>query len=130
MDQNQELSGYERKRQEREEKDRERAKVKRTRSIKTYAVGAVLLLLAAGGMAMLIRSAGKRTKEQSLALRSTHFEDKGRTHMENVKREDFDSVPPTSGPHYASQTNWGMHKEPIPEGYQVHNLEHGGILMQ
>ena len=27
-------------------------------------------------------------------------------------------------------TNWGIHKEPIPEGYQIHNLEHGGVLMQ
>ena len=44
--------------------------------------------------------------------------------------EPYTTSPPTSGPHYASTASWGISKEPIPDELQVHNLEHGGVLIQ
>jgi hypothetical protein len=42
----------------------------------------------------------------------------------------YNSDPPTSGQHWGSVASWGVHTEPIPNELQVHNLEHGGIIMQ
>jgi hypothetical protein len=43
---------------------------------------------------------------------------------------DYSTDPPTSGRHWGSVAPWGVHSEPVPNELQVHNLEHGGIVMQ
>ncbi len=43
---------------------------------------------------------------------------------------DYNSNPPTSGQHWGSVADWGVHEEPVPNELQVHNLEHGGIVIQ
>ena len=37
---------------------------------------------------------------------------------------------PTAGEHYEVWARWGIHGEstPVPRGYWVHNLEHGGVV--
>ena len=47
----------------------------------------------------------------------------------------YNSDPPTSGPHYANEFNSGFYDEEdaanmadYPEGYLVHNLEHGYVI--
>lgn len=42
----------------------------------------------------------------------------------------YNTDPPTSGWHLAGTARWGIHGQPIPRELQVHNLEHGGILVQ
>lgn len=42
----------------------------------------------------------------------------------------YNSVPPTSGPHAGATTDWGIHDRPIPNEIQVHMLKLGGILVQ
>jgi len=42
----------------------------------------------------------------------------------------YSSVPPTSGWHYATTAPWGISQTPIAEEIQVHNLEHGGVIIQ
>lgn len=37
--------------------------------------------------------------------------------------------PPTSGKHFGSIAQWGIHEETVPEAYQVHNLEDGGVII-
>lgn len=59
------------------------------------------------------------------------IEEVGRGHISpGQEHTAYNSVPATSGPHYAqplSPVRWGVHDSPlIPEEY-VHNLEHGGI---
>ena len=44
--------------------------------------------------------------------------------------EPYNTTPPTSGPHYAQTAPWGISSEPIPNELQVHNLEHGGVMIQ
>jgi len=45
----------------------------------------------------------------------------GATHIE------YNSNPPTSGPHYATPANWGIYQDELLDENLVHNLEHGGI---
>jgi hypothetical protein len=57
-------------------------------------------------------------------------ESMGRAHVpQGVPDPRYNSSPPTSGPH-AGTTGWGEHFSEIPHVNQVHNLEHGGVLVQ
>ena len=40
---------------------------------------------------------------------------------------EYNSNPPTSGPHYEITAKSGFREEPIPDGNIIHNLEHGDI---
>jgi Protein of unknown function (DUF3105) len=46
---------------------------------------------------------------------------------DNVK---YNSFPPSSGPHYQQSAPWGIYEDPIKQTILVHNLEHGGIIVQ
>jgi Protein of unknown function (DUF3105) len=42
----------------------------------------------------------------------------------------YDSVPPTSGPHVPFVVAPGPYGSPIPDALQVHDLEHGHVMIQ
>jgi hypothetical protein len=41
---------------------------------------------------------------------------------------DYESYPPTGGPHNPCWWDWGVWDEAVPEERWVHNLEHGGVV--
>ncbi|TMB60704.1 MAG: DUF3105 domain-containing protein, partial [Chloroflexi bacterium] len=41
----------------------------------------------------------------------------------------YDTVPPVGGPHWPSPARWGLSTAQIPDERVVHNLEHGGIVI-
>ena len=52
-------------------------------------------------------------------------------HLTSLKATpDYNSFPPTSGPHYYLPAKWDIYSFPIPQLALVHNLEHGGIVVQ
>lgn len=54
----------------------------------------------------------------------------GRTHIPSRSpKPKYNSNPPTSGPH-SGEAKWGVHQQEVSEINQVHNLEHGGIMIQ
>ena len=59
------------------------------------------------------------------------FPNEGRTHVTELDAKvDYKTFPPTSGPHYAIPAVWDIYDRPINELQAVHNLEHGGIVIQ
>jgi hypothetical protein len=57
--------------------------------------------------------------------------DQGRRHVTALPRGfRYDTFPPTSGPHAPQPAIWGVYSSPVPELALVHNLEHGGIVVQ
>jgi hypothetical protein len=38
-------------------------------------------------------------------------------------------LPPTNGHHRPIWANWGFYQQPVPYAYEVHNLEHGGVVI-
>lgn len=43
---------------------------------------------------------------------------------------DYNSIPPTSGPHFPFTISPGVYREPVPEGLTVHAMEHGHVIIQ
>ena len=55
----------------------------------------------------------------------------GNTHIDvgSSSPVAYNSVPPTSGPHYPSIAAWGEHIDPVRYEQLVHNLEDGGVVV-
>lgn len=62
-------------------------------------------------------------------LPGTQFPDLGQEHVPETERVQYNSNPPTSGPHYAQPAAWGVYTEAPLDEQLVHNLEHGGIII-
>lgn len=59
------------------------------------------------------------------------FPTQGRQHVEQLEEGfEYNSFPPTSGPHNQTPAIWNIYDEPIEQFILVHNLEHGGIVVQ
>jgi hypothetical protein len=54
----------------------------------------------------------------------------GRDHVRDGARVRYKTSPPTSGDHYAVPVVWGAYDSPVEQSRAVHNLEHGGIVIQ
>jgi hypothetical protein len=53
----------------------------------------------------------------------------GATHVPICSYVDYHTLPPSSGNHYPVWAAYMTYDQPVPEGYWVHNLEHGTIVL-
>ncbi|WP_022802537.1 DUF3105 domain-containing protein [Deinococcus ficus] len=61
----------------------------------------------------------------------TAYANQGQEHIaEGASHAAYNSFPATSGPHVAAPQPWGVFGDEIAEEKLVHNLEHGGIVIQ
>lgn len=53
-------------------------------------------------------------------------------HISEAEAESvrYNSLPPTSGPHFAFTVATGIYQRPVPEGLTIHAMEHGHIVIQ
>lgn len=59
------------------------------------------------------------------------FPSQGQDHIApNQPHTDYSSNPPTSGWHWGTPQDWGIYTAPQVQEQLVHNLEHGGIVIQ
>lgn len=49
-------------------------------------------------------------------------------HVSDGDEIDFTTFPPNGGTHYEDWAPFGVYDEPVPDGYLVHNMEHGGVV--
>ena len=65
-------------------------------------------------------------------LPGVQFPDQGNLHVASpdTPHDQYNSDPPTSGPHLPYIAPWGVHTRPIVRELQVHNLEDGGVVVQ
>jgi hypothetical protein len=104
---------------------REAAERKQRRQNMLWAAGAVaLVLLIVAGVALGWRNAQPVVGE-------TTFAAQGNTHIPlgSTSPVAYNSVPPTSGPHYENLAGWGRQPEPVRYEHLIHNLEDGGVVI-
>lgn len=98
------------------------------------ALGAAIVIAAAAvGIAMAFRGGGSSGPESGVdgpCVRQT-FPPVGRQHVQKLSEGfQYNSFPPTSGPHYPIPAVYNIYDQPVPEIRLVHNLEHGAIVVQ
>ncbi len=107
------------------EQQRQRATRRRQTRLMMW-VGITIAIVAVVGF-LVVRTVQGQPGRAVPIQGSAHIE-KGATHVA------YNSKPPTSGPHWniagEAPVPWGIYKEPIVDEAQVHNLEHGGIMIQ
>lgn len=83
-----------------------------------------------GAVAVVIAFLAVQSPPEELAGVET-FPAQGRDHLaEGEASPVYNSDPPTSGDHSPSAAQCGIYTEPIPDILQVHNLEHGAVVIQ
>ena len=98
-------------------------------------VGLIVALVLASGSSNTINLAALN-KDASAAGCSnlTTLPDQGRSHIVSPQTFQYNSNPPTSGSHYnvpgIAPAPTGVHLQPVQDEDQVHNLEHGHIIIQ
>jgi hypothetical protein len=103
-----------------------------------YAVAASGLVLLAAVLAFLAfapsGSGGSEELERTLRDEGCTFQtfkSEGQNHVNDLNAKvEYKTEPPTSGPHYGIPAVWDIYDRPINQIQSVHNLEHGGIVIQ
>jgi hypothetical protein len=81
-----------------------------------------------GGVAETMRAAGCTYRDVEAR---ENLPPKQQVHVEKLpKGFKYNTDPPTSGPHHPTTIIWGIYDAPIPQLNSVHNLEHGGVIIQ
>lgn len=113
----------------------------RSRVLLYAAVGVVVLLLAAAVYVTTLSGGGgdgstpleaqplPDAGDDALLSGVQHFPSEGAAHVSSDTRVDYDTEPPTSGPHYNDWADPGFYEEPVPAGNLVHSLEHGNVVV-
>jgi len=90
--------------------------------------------IAAGGVAAYVALGGGSSAEDTLRSAGCEVERKpaqGRQHVEELDEDfEYNTFPPTSGPHFGAPATWDVYSEPVEQFRLVHNLEHGGVIVQ
>jgi hypothetical protein len=85
-------------------------------------------------IAMTLGGGGTADPTARLAAAGCSFQtypSQGGEHVQSLTAKvNYNSFPPTSGPHYFKPALWGFYNHPLVQVQVVHNLEHGGIVIQ
>jgi hypothetical protein len=103
---------------------------KRTRLV-FIALG-VAIAVAAGAVG-IAWAVGRGGGDEGVAGPCTRqeFPEQGPRHVEELPPNfEYNSTPATSGFHLGSTAVWNIYDRPVPEINVVHNLEHGGVVVQ
>ena len=91
---------------------------------------ALLTMVILGGGVWWISSQGAREQAKlTRPLVGEAIPDQGANHIPAGQKVDYNSNPPTSGPHYATSQPAGIYDKEIPDGYLIHSMEHGAVIL-
>lgn len=85
----------------------------------------ILIIVVVLGMTTYI------VRQYTKNLPGIELTNQGRDHIAlDETHPEYNSNPPTSGWHSSDwEKDWGIQNEYVKEEYQIHNLEHGGIIV-
>jgi hypothetical protein len=113
-----------------EERRRSQAAARRARTSRLITIGVVAVLAVVGLALAWGPISGLFNRGDAALAQGQQYPDAGRDHVNpGQPHAAYTSNPPTSGPHYPSPAPWGVSDQPIADEILVHNLEHGGIVI-
>ena len=65
--------------------------------------------------------------DKEIILDVQEYKNQGTDHISESGDFEYNSNPPTSGPHYGQAPSWGFYSEPIDDESALHAVEHGGV---
>ena len=100
------------------------AKRRLRQNLYVYGGGAILVAIVALVIFVNIRNAAPVGGEES-------WPSQGNTHIQQGSASpiEYNTTPPTSGPHYPGLAPWDIYDEPIRYEQVVHNMEDGGVIV-
>ncbi|MCY3901014.1 MAG: DUF3105 domain-containing protein [Caldilineaceae bacterium] len=100
------------------------AKRRLRQNLYVYGGGAILVAIVALVIFLNIRNSAPVGGEES-------FASQGNTHIQQGSASpiEYNTTPPTSGPHYPGLAPWDIYDEPIRYEQVVHNMEDGGVIV-
>ena len=87
-----------------------------------WGTGIGIIVLFALGLWWLVSISSEPTPGQLLP-------DLGREHVQDISGITYNSNPPTSGSHFPIWAQRGVYNEILSDGYLIHSLEHGYIVI-
>ena len=111
----------------RERREAARAKAARDRRSQNMLVGgslAIFLLIIAAIVYLNVR-------EQAPVAGEDIFSSQGNSHIDFGTQApiEYNSTPPSSGPHYGNLAAWQVYDEPVRYELLIHNLEDAGVIL-
>jgi len=96
---------------------------------------AIIVVAAIVGIVLATRGGSAEAAGPDGPCTRATFPPMGRQHIEKLSSDfRYNSYPPTSGPHYSpgpkAPAVWNLYDTPVDETALVHNLEHGGVVVQ
>ena len=92
-------------------------------------LAAVVALFAFGGTSGAGDAKGA-LESADCTVQTVPAERSGNHVQEPPKRSEYNTWPPTNGPHFPAQAPFDVYDEPVEQYRLVHNLEHGGVVIQ
>lgn len=105
------------------EKEERVLRARRNKIIKRVVwTAAALIIVAAGGWAIVAYNRYSSGNPPGI-----FYPEQGREHVAPGTAFQYNSNPPTSGPHAGNDAEWGVYDKELSDDVLIHNLEHGGI---
>ena len=104
------------------------------RTLALFAGAAVVALaVVVGGVLWLARDGSQKSVDPTMTAAGCvlkTYPDQGQQHVDSYDAAvKYNSFPPTSGTHHQIPVIWGAYAEDVPTVAEVHNLEHGGVII-
>lgn len=97
------------------------------------AAAAALIVVVLAGALLARGGESQASVEQAMTAAGCTFRtypDQGQQHVASYEAKvKYNSFPPTSGTHYQTPVIWGVYSDAVPLVAEVHNLEHGGVVI-
>lgn len=88
-------------------------------------IGIITVILLIGGYWLV----SKQDERLNKPLIGQDVSVQGRNHVSVGIKIDYNSNPPAAGPHYDETAHAGIYDKTPEDGYLVHSLEHGAVIL-